>query len=422
MLNQKQVFVFEYGVLEVGKTYNGNEFEQSQFDTLAKYLTVNPKCQFYSLYHKRVKFSSYVGVIQIGNITIEVLPKTDKHDQDVSLWQSILVKMLVISLDVESKTTNNAHINIKKHSVLETYMQLFLNEVQNILHDGLVKKYRFEEGNRPALKGKLLIAQHAVKNIVHAERFYVSHSIYDRNNIYNGILKEALDCISSINVSENINSQCNSILSQFPECARLQITERIFKKLSYDRKTDRYRKAIDLAKIILLNYHPDIKGGRNNVLAIMFDMNQLWENYVYWILRRSSRTLGDTISVEKQKRTLFWKHPSLFNIGLIPDIILKIEGQTIVLDTKWKYKADTSIEDIRQMYAYGHYFDSSRRYLIYPDNLIERKVLIDKGRFYTPLTNQLSEKEECGLMFVDLIDGLNLNTLIGSEILSALRN
>jgi 5-methylcytosine-specific restriction enzyme subunit McrC len=219
----KTICVYEFGSLHIGEGYNGVEFRTDHLDLLSRYITLNPKPQIFSLLHKRVKFSSYVGVIKVGDITIEVLPKTDRHQEKDEVWQSVLINMLAVSLDVKANTTTDADIHMRRHSVLETYIQLFIDEVRTLVHHGLLKKYRGNVGNQNALKGRLLIHQHISKNLVHAERFYVSHTVYDRDNVFNFIISKALECIKSLNVSSGLNQSAVSLLIDFPKCKPVRI-------------------------------------------------------------------------------------------------------------------------------------------------------------------------------------------------------
>lgn len=429
MNKPKQIQVYEYSRLIAGNKYGKDEvaFTHKHLKALALYLTINQACPFYTLYYDRVKFNQYVGVIQVDDLTIEVLPKTDKHEDDTELWQQALIKMLYISLQVNARTTTMASVNIKKLNVLEAYLLLFLEEVQTLMHQGLVKKYRTNISNQTSLKGKLLIHEQITKNIVHAERFYVAHQIYDRNNVYNSILKEALDCISSLSVSNVIKSKCATLLLDFPECSHVAVTEKLFGKLRYDRKTERYKTAIELARIILLSYHPDFKGGSNNILAIMVDMNMLWENYVYYILRKACNKYGGDMQVYAQQKELFWQHPDSRNLRLKPDLIIERTidnkpAKKYVLDTKWKYQSDTSVEDVRQMYAYNHYFETEESYLLYPDKLGADTVQKQPGNFYKPDgTGDHDPTKKCGLMYIDLLDGNgHLNLTIGDSVIMKL--
>lgn len=417
--------VFEYSWLQVGKLYGIQqvEFRQQHFNLLNQYATQNPDCGYFLVYYNRIRFQNYVGVIKIDDLTIEILPKTDRHTENASVWQNVLIEMLAISLQVEAETTTNANIDTRQMGVLETYMRLFLKQTEMLMRQGLVKKYRTTIGNNTALKGKLLVHQQIAKNAVHAERFYIQYQTYDRDNLFNAILYEALNCIRSLNISLTSSQWCNRILLDFPECRKLHISERLFDKLAYDRKTTRYETAIELARIILLNYHPDIKGGNNNILAIMFDMNLLWESYVKALLLRAKSKVSFQCSILPQRSKYFWRHPFGRTLSLRPDFIVEYKANNfvkrIVLDTKWKFRRDTTIEDVRQLYAYGNYFAANQRCLIYPEKLENDKVIRKEGRFYNIETEQFTNDQVCDLMFIDLLDkNNNLDKNIGEDLLS----
>lgn len=432
--------VFEHSWLKVEEEYTSSsgktvKFTLPHYLALAKYITSNPSCSFYTVYLNRIKFNQFVGVIKVGNLTIEVLPKTEKHNEDKIVWQNILIQMLRISLRVDAKTSTQASINLKKQTVLESYLHLFLDEVERLVHYGLTKKYRIQEGNQPALKGRLLVHKQITQNICHNERFFVSHQVYDQDNVYNSILLQTLRCIQSVNVSNSITQRCQSIQILFPECTKISITYDLFQKLRYDRKTEKYRKAIELAKIILLNYHPDIKGGRDSVLAIMFDMNLLWEDFIYYSLKRALNTteyMGFT--VEGQTNRYFWRAEDKSALKLKPDIIItKPSGEKVVIDTKWKYKSRTSVEDVRQMFAYGKYFNATQMFLLYPDNLKkDNRITIKMGQFFKPETDNYSrtpgkqdmDNSFCNLMFIDPLvqneNQTNLNREISVDIINSI--
>lgn len=423
MLRSRLIQVYEHSRINVGDKfdYNGDkvEFTAIHLKSLAAYLTVNENCGYYNLLFNGVRFNQYVGVIQVDGLTIEVLPKTDKHNLDKGQWQKVLIDMLRISLHVEAKTTTVAATNINKLNVLDAYLLLFLEEVESLMHGGLVKKYRKIQSNQNALKGRLLFGKNISKNLVHAERFYVEHTTYDHNNLYNAILYKALNTISGLSVSNTIRSKCNTQLLDFPECDDFRVSNTLFDRLKYDRKTNVYRKAIELARIILMNFHPDFKGGKNNILAIMVDMNELWENYIYFVLRKASHDFG--VFVYSQQWENFWKPDNGYYRTIRPDIVIedKANDKSVVLDTKWKYQSKPSVEDVRQMYAYGHYFEAYETYLVYPDQLDSNKVSLTGGVFAKPdvvsITNQA-----CGLMKVDLISNGELNKNIGEIILQSI--
>ncbi len=424
MRNTKPILVHEFQTIRVGEKYpldiNGERvFEQHHFDALAKYFT-QYKPPFYSLGYNRIYFNQYVGVIKVGDLSIEVLPKTDRHQLAKPQWQSLLLEMLLISLQVEAKSTTQANIHIRQHSVLETYLSLFLIEAEVLIHRGLVKKYRTHVSNQSALKGKLLVHHQITKNAVHAERFYVAHQVYDRDNVFNAIIRQALECIATIGTM-TLSREAQALLLYFPDCNPVAINEKLFHRMSYDRKTASYKRAVELARIILLNYHPDLRGGTNDILAIMFDMNLLWESFITWSLRKAAHTYN--VKIRAQNKTLFWRHEDNWNLCLKPDIVVEGISGSLVIDTKWKYEKGVSMEDVRQLYAYLDYFNSKEGYLLYPAKLEGLAVDSKEGQFYNPLDHKQMTDKQCGLLFADLIskkplrDHSLLNRDIGEEIL-----
>ena len=154
------------------------------------------------------------------------------------------------------------------------------------------------------MKGSMVFPKQIAYNATHAERFYVRYTTYDRNNLFNQILYKTLRLIRNINTSPSLQSDTESLFIDFPECKDIAATDALFDKIVFDRKTEPYKKAINMARLILLNYHPDIRKGGYDVLALMFNMNDLWEVYVFKLLKKRLR---NNFRCEDQVKTDFWK-------------------------------------------------------------------------------------------------------------------
>ena len=352
---------------------------------------------YYSLIHNGVRFNEYVGVIQVGGTTIEVLPKADRNE-DKTYWQKMLIGMLQSVGVFDIHAPSSANLQLKVNSILDLYFELFINELQFLLHTGLVKKYRKTESNQTALKGSLNFPKHISKNLVHKERFFVNYTTYDKDHKLHQILFKALKVLNQVNTNSALTSRIGSLLLDFPEVSDIKITESLFEKLSFDRKTISYKAAIDIAKLILLNYHPDLSNGRNHVLALMFDMNLLWEQFVYKSLFKH-RTGEEEIHPQRIRD--FWKPQSGYKSKMKPDIVIKnkVTGKSIVLDTKWKNLNgyNPSPEDLRQLFVYMKYFDAPKVALIYPGT--ETKV--STGNYFDHLTHVLGT-EECSVITIQV--------------------
>jgi 5-methylcytosine-specific restriction enzyme subunit McrC len=181
-------------------------------------------------------------------------------------------------------------------------------------------------------------------------------------------LLKALKLIPIISQSPFLKDKVYSLLLAFPELEDVIVNETTFQKLVYNRKTTPYREAIEIAAMLLLNYRPDISCGHNHVLAILFDMNDLWEEYIYRQLIRH-KPIGWSIRPQHYKR--FWesKENSHYK-GVKPDVVITYNERCVIVDTKWKLP-DRNIpddSDLKQMFVYNEYWDGTHAVLLYPHN------------------------------------------------------
>lgn len=395
MKASKHIVVFEHETVRVGE--KENQLTTAEFEALEKFC--GSGLPYFNLVYKGVKFCEYVGTLQVGQTKITVLPKADKSSSTENYdWQRILIDMLkaVHGFDVHAPSSSN--MKLKNNTVLDLYFEMFIQEVEYLLHKGLVKRYRKAEGNVLSLKGNIKFAQHVSRNLTHAERFYTAHTTYDTQHLLHYILYETIHVIKQMSNNINLTSRLNMLLFNFPEMPRLKITEQHLEKIVLNRKTLGYKKAFEIAQLILLRYHPDLSHGRKNVLALMFDMNDLWEQFVLQSLRK----LRDGYSVHGQRVKYFWKPEGGNRRSIRPDITISKGETNYVLDTKWKLvNRNPSVEDIRQMYAYHHYFEATKVALLYPGSAPNVS-----GKFVDIKQQNEASNLECSLLFTEFKDSV----------------
>jgi 5-methylcytosine-specific restriction enzyme subunit McrC len=289
-------------------------------------------------------------------------------------------------------------LHLKNNSVLDLYFELFVKEVEGLLHRGLAKKYRKTEGNLNALKGTLLFNQQINHNLIHRERFYTRHTTYDVVHLLHIILYKTILLLRRINTNSALTGRINALTLNFPEMPDQKITQADFDRIVLNRKTQDYHKALEISRLILLHFHPDLKSGRNDVLALMFDMNKLWEKFVLSSLKRHH-----DLNVKGQDNTGFWKPEGGNKRSIIPDITIQKGNRKYVIDTKWKLVSnEPSMDDLRQMYAYHHYFRAKKVALLYPGKNPEIRgsfVPIDQKEQEQEQEQNQKLEPQCGLLF-----------------------
>lgn len=101
------------------------------------------------------------------------------------------------------------------------------------------------------------------------------------------------------------------------------------------------------------------------MLALLFDMNILWEQYILTKLQAAAQ--GKDIVVHDQREKAFWN-----GIAIRPDIIIEKKDRAnkfshFIIDTKWKNVSGSkpSTDDLRQIYVYNDYWSSTHAMLLY---------------------------------------------------------
>lgn len=406
MLGHNTIQVFEHSFLPIE-----GKFEHRHFVALSK-LNALHQYQYFDLKYNGVVFKQFVGVIQVDGLTIEILPKIDKNESESAenkqKWQNALIEMLRVTRKLKVQQVGEANVSKQSIHLLDIYFEWFLNEVQLLIHQGLIKQYYKETGNVKALKGKIEFAGHISKNLVHKERFYTTHQVYDKDHLLHQVLSQALTIIASLSKGTYLYSKCKTTQLNFPEVKSIQANETTFSKLPNNRKTAPYETAIAIARLIILNYAPNIKSGSEQMLALLFDMNSLWEEYILIRLKQVADAKGYKVYGQNSKG--FWK-----NISIRPDIVLEREKEgkqdTFIIDTKWKNidYSEPSTHDLRQMYVYNEYWESNKAMLLYPSNSINFAE-----QEFTPFTN---DKHACSLGKISIFKDNMLDSEIGNVML-----
>jgi len=390
MSQRKTITVFEHQSLRLGE----QDFSESQLLALQQF-HAEKDFPYYSLIHNGVKFKEYVGVLQVGNIIIEVLPKAD-HDTNADHWRKVLVGMIRASGVLKLAAPTSSALAIRPNAILDLYVEQFLAELEYLLHRGLAKKYRKTQGNLGSVKGRIIFAKHVQKNYVHQERVYAEYTEFTREHALHQILYKALKLLPRINTDALLHGRIQSLLLNFPEMPDISVSENTFARVVLNRSTQHYKTALDIARMLLLNYYPDISRGRQDVLALMFDMNMLWERFVYASLKKH---LHPSMDVRAQQRKPYWKPENGNRTTIRPDIVVMSGHVSFVIDTKWKNldSAGISSSDLHQMYVYHEYFGASKVALMYP-SLSEN---VTRGSYLSP-SHEAPLDRECSLIPVSV--------------------
>ena len=350
-----------------------------------------------------VTVKNYVGLIQMNNgYQVQVLPKISfdsGEDAGNKETKRIFLKMLKSMKDFPSKVFNDASLKVDRMNLYEIFINMYLQEVRQLVKRGIKSAYVGQEDNLKFYKGKLLTSQHIKTNIAHQERFYVAYDEFHPNRPENKLLKATLLKLQKLTTSAENSKEIRQLLTAFEMVEPSTNYMKDFSQVKIDRNTKDYEMLMQWSKVFLLNKSFTTFSGKNTARALLFPMESVYESYVAQHMKKVFGPAGWEVSSQDKGYYLFMEPRRQF--ALRPDIVCKRGARTVIMDTKWKSLINSeranygiSQNDMYQMYAYSKKYATSEIWLLYP--------LDDEMRGHADIEFESGDGTTVRLHFVDL--------------------
>lgn len=375
---KKEFILKEFEYLQYRDNTKDNFIKKETFDSLEKFVLENEKTAQYlkittkNGFGKVLQAQNYVGVIQTKDgTTIEILPKIKNATTEKS--KDILIKMLKTLKNSPFKNLSVANLKSSKIPLFEIFISMFLEELTVLVRNGIKSDYISKEENLKFLKGKLKISEQIKYNTIHKERFFVQYEEFISNRVENRLIKTTLKFLYNKSKLNKNQQRIREFLFVFDEIEISHNIKTDFSKIKLNRQMKDYEQVLLWCKTFLFENSFSPYKGNDIAFALLFDMNLLFESFVYSYLKKSSNFQD----IKSQDRTHHLAYENgIGRFRLKPDIV--INGGKIIADTKWKILSEDKAyngvlqDDMYQLYAYGTKYDNCEKiYLIYPfDELI----------------------------------------------------
>ena len=375
---KKEFILKEFEYLQYKDNTKDNFIKKDIFDSLEKFVLENEKTAQYlkittkNGFGKVLQAQNYVGVIQTKDgTTIEILPKIKNATTEKS--KDILIKMLKTLKNSPFKNLSVANLKSSKIPLFEIFISMFLEELTVLVRNGIKSDYISKEENLKFLKGKLKISEQIKYNTIHKERFFVQYEEFISNRVENRLIKTTLQFLYNKSKLNKNQQRIREFLFVFDEIEISHNIKTDFSKIKLNRQMKDYEQVLLWCKTFLFENSFSPYKGNDIAFALLFDMNLLFESFVYSYLKKSSNFQD----IKSQDRTHHLAYENgIGRFRLKPDIV--INGGKIIADTKWKILSEDKAyngvlqDDMYQLYAYGTKYDNCEKiYLIYPfDELI----------------------------------------------------
>ncbi len=372
-------------------------------------IVVNGSSQFvFRVGRKDIHARHLVGFFSSENMSLQILPKI--YNQDTPLEYSAesaltnLIFMLKKSWEVEVWTDREAKQSSVPESLIDAIVWVFATRMKKYISLGLKKNYKHVTDESAQVRGqmKFIGAIFEPRSVI---RPICSWDEWSEDTPVNRALLGLTELLISRVMSQKLRITLQALAAKLKATV---ITTKNFQPLFVENpsfKNQNYTALIRISKIIAKNIHPSMADGKQENICIGFDMNHLFESYLYSILFRYKNLLG-LKSVEYQTGKRLISH--YFNTidGAIQTVKLKNTftdimvtdhlNRKFIFDAKYKVLDNQSKalgisnSDIYQLTTYQRIHQISNQetfgILVFP------KATTDFARYF-----RLNMNEDCWL-------------------------
>lgn len=322
--------------------------------------------------HQSVRFTQFCGVIQLDDLTLEILPKI--YGKEPNSCRDALIQMLHTARLIRLHKGAQAGINTQRMSLLDIFIQHFCQDLHTQVLQGKLRNYVEQEENLSVMRGHLMIPQHIRHNIVHKERLYCRFDEFSEDTLLNQIFRFTLRLLLPWAHFSKTKKQLSELLMHFDGISNVSITLQSFNSLRNDRINQRFQPVLEQCRLFIAAIKPDVFAGSTPLFSLLFDMNRLFEAWVAEKIRPWAHQQGWHLRTQGPRRYLAIRESSTPQFQLRPDITLVDDNGTpqLIADTKWKLlnekdrQLGVSSNDIYQLYAYAGRYEVPHLQLIYP--------------------------------------------------------
>lgn len=344
-----------------------------------------------------IKTEAHVGIIRFADFQLNILPKII-GENDSSCLQNLMF-MLRYTQKLDIHTMDGAEISKTKQPFLEILISHYANILLNALQRHIPHCYETKEENLPAVRGHILFAKNQLVNMGNLARVYCQFDEFTSDNLLNQTFKFVAQALCLLTTVPATRARLNKILAIYEDVKLRTIAYAQAKKILLNRNQLIFKDVLDLALLFLQHSTISLHNKTFTNLAILFDMNKLFEEFVATALEKAfpgqvqtQKTLTIIDSIGGYTNTSY---------SLRPDILFRNDT---IIDTKYKIldlpDNKPSEADIYQMLAYNRFFNRHNIILCYPtfrQNYVKTVILENKFIHLNLVTlnirQQLSKKD-----------------------------
>ena len=355
----------------VVKEYDKMEISNCDLDKLQDYLKCNKLDSALKVTRHGIETTSWVGVIKYKNTHFQILPKLICNNGDKENILKNLIYMLSYTKKLDIKTSNEARLSTAKNPFIEILIREYAKSLFECLKRLTPKRYVREEDNLNYLKGKIKFTENIRYNSSNQAKFYCEYDEFSENNILNQLFLFVSTCLYNISNDSYNKKTLKFIMNYYSDIKLVRFDRFKAEKIKLSRNQELFKKPFNLAKMFVEKTSVDLSKNKFENITLIWDMNKLFEEFVFEIMKKYESELGCKLVAQKGRRLL--KNDTSKKRNTFVDIMVEKgdgeELERIVLDTKYKKfvsSDDFSNADVFQVSTYCLLHNAHHAILLYP--------------------------------------------------------
>jgi 5-methylcytosine-specific restriction enzyme subunit McrC len=379
--NNITLFEHEKYQYEVGA--NNRYLRESKHLTLTPMILqsleeLNEDKQFLDIGRKTITPLNYVGVVRINDLTIQIFPKLFRGGISDCQQEIIASNLLVMLSYTENITIKEiSYADLKKneeYDLFEIFIYLFAKQLNNLIQTTQRREYINRTDNLRFIKGRIDRTYCCNPACLHI----VPCTFYDFSvdNLLNRTLLYTCYLMARTTESFETIRILKRIMNIMAGVTLTSISTHEADKIVFNRLNQAFRPFIGTCKLFLSHSTFTLQASDLESFSFLIPMEKLFEQFISYVLSDDPEFffgINTSIYVQKDIGTLTTDEKGRNFFPLIPDIVLRKDGQTSIIDLKYKLLDDKTrnlgviSSDMYQMYAYANIAPASSCMLLYPD-------------------------------------------------------
>lgn len=359
------------------KEYDKMEINQCDLDKLQDYLKCNKLDSALEVTRHGIETTSWVGIIKYKNTHFQILPKLICNNEDNENILKNLIFMLSYTKKLDIKTSNDAKLLTSKNPFIEILIREYAKSLFECLKRITPKKYVREEDNLNYLKGKIKFTENIRYNGVNQSKFYCEYDEFSENNILNQLFLFVSTCLYNISNDSYNKKTLKFIINYYSDIKLVRFNRFTAEKINLSRNQKLFKKPFNLAKMFIEKTSVDLSKNKFENITLIWDMNKLFEEFVFEIMKKNESELGWKFTAQKCKKLLIGDEKKR---NTYVDIFAEKDNDKIIIDTKYKiFKGidDFSNADVFQVSTYCLLHNTNHAILLYPRYDEENPIILN---------------------------------------------